>query len=194
MSVFVAHTAAALVLLSIAARVYAQQPDNLVMPCSGAPASAVVSMPDRLQDVAQVICTPYGHFITAADGQYWTYPGAMAPAMLVAGLDLEAYGNAPPIVNHARHFLRIEARDISSTDIARYISADDGLPPPPAETRVAGLEIIAFNQDEVEQKIFLFNDGRSRWGYLCDPGCKPKESFLALDFRKPSTPTVSPRH
>jgi hypothetical protein len=188
----IARTTMAFILLTVAAQVHAQQPENIDIPCSEAPQRAVVSMPPRLQDVAQVICTSYGHFITAADGQYWTYPGAMAPAMLVAGLDLDAYGDAPSIVNHARHFTRIEARDITAADIARHVGTEDGLPPPPSEATPVGIEIVAVNQDDVEQKIILLSDGRSRWGYLCAPTCKPKESFLALDFRKQPAPAASP--
>lgn len=188
---YAARMTVAIALLLISSRVHAQAPEDLDIPCSEAPETAIVSMPPRLQDVAQVICTPYGHLITSADGQYWTYPGALAPVMLLAYLDVDEA--APVIVNHARHFTRIEARDIAAADMARHLGAQDGLSPPPPDATIVGLEIVAVNQDNVEQRIILLNDGRSRWGYLCEPACKPKESFLALDFRKPQTPAVLPK-
>ena len=155
------------------------------IPCSGAPSEAVVEVPESIRDLAAVSCTKYGHFLTGADGTIWTYPGAMAPALLIAYLEAADSKQAPSEVNHSKHFSGIQVRDIPSADMAALLSDDDGLPKPPADSPMAAMEISAKNQDGVVQKAYIFTSGTSRWGYLCDPTCKPRNTFMVLDMRHP---------
>lgn len=152
------------------------------IPCSGAPKDAVVEVPGNVRDLAAVTCTKYGHFLTGVDGTIWTYPGAMAPALLIADFDAANDKVAPAEVNHSKYFSSIKARDISPADTTALL-ADDGLPKPPAGTLITAVEISTINQDRVEQKAYIFSDGESRWGYLCDPKCKPNNTFMVLDMR-----------
>jgi hypothetical protein len=155
------------------------------IPCSGAPSEAMVEVPENIRDLAAVSCTKYGHFLTGADGTIWTYPGAMAPALLIAYLEAADSKEVPPEVNHSKYFSSIQVRNVPSADAVALLSNDDGLPKPPVDSPIAAIEISAKNQDGVVQKAYIFSSGTSRWGYLCDPTCKPDNTFMVLDMRRP---------
>ena len=163
---------------------YSQSAEAQEIACSAAPKEAIVEVPAAINDLATVICTKYGHFLTGAEGTIWTYPGAMAPALLIAYLDEADNKQLPPEVNHSKYFSAIEVRDIASSEVGGLLS-DDGLPPPAADTRTTVIEISATNQDGIEQKAYIFTAGANRWGYLCDPECKPRNTFMVLDMRRP---------
>ena len=180
--------ATSLAISTILLAAFAQAGNAQEMTCTDAPKEAIVKVPERIKDFANVICTQYGHFLTGAEGTIWTYPGAMAPALLIAYLDMADSKELPPEVNHSKYFSSIKARDIPASETAELI-ADDGLPRPPAEASITAIEISATNQDGIEQKAYIFTSGSDRWGYLCDPACKPRDTFMVLDMRRPSSGT-----
>jgi hypothetical protein len=154
------------------------------IPCSGAPKEAVVVVPESIKDLAAVYCTKYGHYLTGVDGTIWTYPGAMAPALLIAYVEGAKSKQLPPEVGHSKHFTSIKVRNIRASDTAALLAKDDGMPPPPSGAQItAALEISAQNQDGVEQKVYIFDSGQNRWGYLCDPECRPQNTFMVIDMR-----------
>lgn len=150
------------------------------IPCTGAPKDAVVKVPEPIKDLAAVTCSRYGHFLTGADGTIWTYPGAMAPAMLIAYVDAADQKQLPSEVGHSKHFSSIKVRDIPSGEV-RALLSDDGFSETSPSGSVHAIEITAVNQDGVEQRAYVFSSGTNRWGYLCDPKCKPKNSFMVLE-------------
>ena len=164
--------------------IYSRAGEAQEITCNDAPKAAVVEVPERINDLATVVCTKYGHFLTGAEGIIWTYPGAMAPALLIAYLDAADSEQLPPEVNHSKYFSSIKVRDVTSSEVAGLLSGD-GLPPPPADSVIAAIEISATNQDGIEQKAFVFSAGTDRWGYLCDPNCKPRNTFMVIDMRRP---------
>ncbi len=153
---------------------------GIEIPCADASDKAVISMPLLFKPYAMIKCTRYGHIITYKEGTFWTAPGSYSPVRIPA----QMIRSKPKIVNHSLYFKSITAREIKGEEakkiynpITQLFDMDNSKLPTTA------LELVAINNLDIIQKVYLISFGDSMWGYTCQTICKPKFAFMVLKTR-----------
>lgn len=160
--------------------------------CGGAPADAVTNanLPEHLKGDVQIECWQHGHTLGAAYGHVWMtrieeFGDIQVPLSLVLRAQIrtaeEIENKVLPVVNHAAYFTRIEKRVLSSAEAAPVLALWAEKNPQVEVSNVSEvMEILAVNQDAVEQRAYIanFTTGEQS-GYLCTPECDA-ETLLSL--------------
>jgi hypothetical protein len=166
-----------LFVLFLVGTAYAQEPPEFEIPCTEARPEAVTEVPRLIGDIASIKCTVYGHLLTGADGYLWNHPGAFAPVIVPAQMAQKE----PVVVRHDYYFKSIAARVLPESEaVDVYVGFLEGFDER-SEKPGRVLEIVATNQIDVVQKVYIFQvDGGSIWGYTCQTSCKPEMPFMVL--------------
>ena len=160
----------------------ALEPQPIDLDCKDAKKEAVTEIPEPFEDLAAVHCTIYGHLITGSEGVLWNYPGGFAPVIIPS----QMVKAEPKVVNHEMYFTSITANTLKGKEAKNIFSRfGKGFDMSEVESPAEVLELVATNNESIEQKVYLFNAGQnSIWGFACQPTCKPEMSFMVLKMRK----------
>lgn len=148
--------------------------------CQGSPADAVLTLPAPLSIWGRLVCTPYGHVITANKGWIWTPPGAFVPVFVPAQMIREKLAT----VGNDAYFTTITMTVAEGDEAALPLQAIQtifGSMQPPRETY--RLQLIS-NDGRAFRLYFLLADTLT--GIWCIEACDPKTFFMVMGPRDPS--------
>ena len=162
-------------------------------PCAGSPKEAVMDLPDPLSVWGRLVCTRYGHVITANKGWIWTRPGAFSPIFLPA----QMVQKKPAELGNKSYFTKISLTEVE-TDASEFqkpwtafskIFPND---PFPANTFRLDLTSVSGKTLQLYFLAFEAKDEKhpgSLWGMACSQSaCDSKSAFLLLDMRRATPP------
>ncbi len=147
--------------------------------CTGTPAAAIMKLPPPLDKWGQIVCTPYGHIITARQGWLWNRPGAYSPVWVPA----QMVKQDPAPLGNQSYFTKIDFTKVSGDELQIPYQAfsqfrSEGPPPP-----VYRLDVTSISGSSL--RLYFLDYPSSPWGVWCSDGkCDSSQIFMILDMSK----------
>ena len=150
--------------------------ESMVIPCEGAPASAVLHIPAPAGKFAHIVCTKFGHIVHPTKGWLWNRPGGFRPAFFPS----QMVASNPREIGHESYFSSIQSRELGAADTRKrwkVLASKFPENPPPKKS----VEIVAINHKGGKHIVRLFSNG---WGIGCSPVCNAKGAFMMVHENK----------
>ena len=147
--------------------------------CDGAPKEAIVELPSPIDDWGQILCTPYGHILSAKEGWLWTNPGGYSPVMIPS----QMVRSEPKQLGNESYFTEINLVVLEGKEAEESIALfETGFDKSESPPRVYSLQVVSVAGKTLGFRFFDF--GSSAWGMWCNKECKPSSRFMLLDMSK----------
>jgi hypothetical protein len=125
---------------------------SIEIPCEGSPKDAVLSVPQPADRFLHVLCSRFGHLLTATRGWLFTQPGAYAPVFFPAQMVREN----PAETGHSVYFKSINVKSLTGPEATAKWSASALVDMFPKGAPQKALEVIAENNTGGTHSIYLF--------------------------------------
>jgi hypothetical protein len=172
-----------IILLCLSEIVTAQ--GDMLIPCDGAPAEAVMKLPEPLGSWGALYCTKYGHSIAAKEQWIWSFPGAFAPVHIPA----QMVRSNPKEIGHAAFFKNIQLIELKGDSIIdAQVKFKNSFIAEWESPIAAAYRLILVNQaDKNLEILFLITeddikDGRGHWALWCKKECQDGTPFMLLNY------------
>ena len=169
----------ALVLLTTIAGVNASATKrNIVIDCAGAPAEAIVVLPEILEEWAEVRCTIYGHVIFPTDGWRWSTPNSWGPVFFPAQRVKQ-----PIKVHHQKYFSSITFQMVDDANAKKAFQQLQANVSDDSPTLGETYQMVAQTESgDVYSAYFFDIRADSMWAYSCTPECRPDLPFIVSNI------------
>lgn len=140
----------------------------IILPCTGAPPDAVLSIPAPADRWAQLICTRYGHMAVAAQDVHWTFYGSDQALFLPAQDAKETVVE----LGHQAYFVAIDAWRTDFEESSRIRDQYAKFFEPLADaSEPAVFKLRLTNQDGMRHTLYILDWHSHAAGLLCSDEC-----------------------
>lgn len=155
----------------------ATEPQGPHYDCEHPPESAVRALPDVLAAFSSLDCNHLGHFIMAAPGWNWRFPGSYFIVPTIPAFTPAASAGQAGL----RFFNTLSVRELSADEMrVRHQQFAGEIPTySPAGTPRSMLQLRGSNDlGDVFEVYFPFESRDRGWVVICDPRCAPEYVFM----------------
>lgn len=155
----------------------AAEPQDPRHDCDHPPESAARALPDALAAFASLGCNHLGHFMMAAPGWNWRFPGSYFIVPTIPAFTPAASAGQAGL----RFFNTLSVRELSADEArSRHQQFAGEIPTySPAGAPQSMLQLKGSNDlDDVFEAYFPFESRDRGWAVICDPRCAPEYVFM----------------